>query len=144
MNSAIGPYKGGMRLHASVNQSILKFLAFEQVFKNALTTLPLGGGCGGADFEPKGKSDAEIMRFCQCLMSELFRRVGPNTDIPAPDIGVGAREIGYLFGMYKKLANQFSGALTGKGINWGGSLVRPEAAGYGCVYLAAEILALAR
>jgi glutamate dehydrogenase (NADP+) len=141
MNSAIGPYKGGIRFHPSVNQSILKFLAFEQVFKNALTTLPLGGGCGGADFEPKGKSDPEVMRFCQSFMAELYRRVGPNTDIPAPDIGVGAREIGYLFGMYKKLANQFSGALTGKGINWGGSLVRPEAAGYGCVYLAAEILA---
>jgi glutamate dehydrogenase (NADP+) len=140
MNSAIGPYKGALRFHPSVNQSILKFLAFEQVFKNALTTLPLGGGCGGADFEPKGKSDAEIMRFCQSFMSELYRRVGPNTDIPSPDIGVGAREIGFLFGMYKKLANQFSGALTGKGMNWGGSLVRPEAAGYGSVYLAEEIL----
>ena len=141
MNSAIGPYKGGLRFHPSVNQSILKFLALEQVFKNALTTLPLGGACGGADFEPKGKSDYEIMRFCQSFMTELFQRVGPNTDIPSPDIGVGAREIGYLFGMYKKLANEFSGALTGKGINWGGSLVRPEAAGYGCVYLAGEILA---
>ncbi len=141
MNSAIGPYKGGLRLHPSVNQSILKFLAFEQVFKNALTTLPLGGASGGADFEPKGKSDAEVMRFCHGFMTELYRHVGPDTDIPAPDIGVGAREIGYLFGMYKKLANQFTGALTGKGLNWGGSLVRPEAAGYGCVYLAAEILA---
>jgi len=141
MSSAIGPYKGALRFHPSVNQSILKFLAFEQVFKNALTTLPLGGGCGGADFEPKGKSDAEIMRFCQSFMRALYRRVGPDTDIPSPDIGVGAREIGYLFGMYKKLANQFSGALTGKGMNWGGSLVRPEAAGYGCVYLAGEILA---
>jgi glutamate dehydrogenase (NADP+) len=141
MNSAIGPYKGALRFHPSVNQSILKFLAFEQTFKNALTTLPLGGGASGSDFDPKGKSDDEVMRFCQSYMTELFHHIGPNTDIPAPDIGVGAREIGYLFGMFKKLSNEFTGALTGKGINWGGSLIRPQAAGYGCVYFAAEMLA---
>ena len=141
MNSAIGPYKGGLRFHASVNLSILKFLAFEQVFKNALTTLPMGGGKGGSDFDPKGKSDNEVMRFCQSFMSELFRHIGANTDIPAGDIGVGAREIGYLFGMYKKLANEFTGVLTGKSLNWGGSLVRPEATGYGCVFFALEMLA---
>jgi glutamate dehydrogenase (NADP+) len=141
MSSAIGPYKGAMRFHPSVNQSILKFLAFEQTFKNALTTLPLGGGASGSDFDPKGKSDNEVMRFCQSFMSELFHHIGANTDIPAPDIGVGAREIGYLFGMFKKLRNEFTGALTGKGINWGGSLIRPQAAGYGCVYFAAEMLA---
>ena len=141
MNSAIGPFKGGLRFHPSVNQSILKFLAFEQVFKNALTTLPLGGGAGGSDFEPKGKSDDEVMRFCQSFMRELFRHVGPHTDIPGGDIGVGAREVGYLFGAYKKFTNEFSGALTGKGLRWGGSLFRPEAAGYGCVYFAAEMLA---
>jgi glutamate dehydrogenase (NADP+) len=140
MNSAIGPYKGGLRFHPSVNLSILKFLAFEQVFKNALTTLPMGGGKGGSDFNPKGKSDNEVMRFCQSFMLELFRHVGPNTDVPAGDIGVGAREIGYLFGMYKKLRNEFTGVLTGKNLNWGGSLIRPEATGYGCVYFAAEIL----
>ena len=141
MSSAIGPYKGALRFHPSVNQSILKFLAFEQTFKNALTTLPLGGGASGSDFDPKGKSDNEVMRFCQSFMSELFLHIGTNTDIPAPDIGVGAREIGYLFGMFKKLRNEFTGALTGKGINWGGSLMRPQAAGYGCVYFAAEMLA---
>ncbi|BBO84647.1 glutamate dehydrogenase [Desulfosarcina ovata subsp. sediminis] len=141
MNSAIGPYKGGLRFHPSVNQSILKFLAFEHVFKNALTTLPLGGGAGGTDFEPKGKSDAEIMRFCQSFMAELFRHIGASTDVPEGDIGVGAREIGYLFGMYRKLNNQFSGVLTGKGLGWGGSLIRPEAAGFGCVYFAAQMLA---
>ena len=141
MNSAIGPYKGGLRFHPSVNLSILKFLAFEQVFKNALTTLPMGGGKGGSDFDPKGKSDNEVMRFCQSFMSELFRHIGPNTDVPAGDIGVGAREIGYLFGMYKKLHNEFTGVLTGKGLGWGGSLIRPEATGYGCVYFAAEMLA---
>ena len=141
MNNAIGPFKGGLRLHPSVNQSILKFLAFEQVFKNALTTLPLGGGGGGADFEPKGKSDDEIMRFCQSFMAELYRHAGPLTDIPGGDIGVGSREIGFLFGAYKKLTNRFTGALTGKGLMWGGSLFRPEAAGYGCVYFAAEMLA---
>jgi len=141
MNSAIGPYKGGLRFHPSVNLGILKFLAFEQVFKNALTTLPMGGGKGGSDFNPKGKSDLEVMRFCQGFMSELFRHIGPNTDVPAGDIGVGAREIGYLFGMYKKLANEFTGVLTGKSLNWGGSLVRPEATGYGSVYFAAEMLA---
>ena len=141
MNSAIGPYKGGLRFHPSVNLSILKFLAFEQVFKNALTSLPIGGGKGGSDFDPKGKSDNEVMRFCQSFMCEMFRHIGPNTDVPAGDIGVGAREIGYLFGMYKKLKNEFSGVLTGKGINWGGSLIRPEATGYGCVYFAAEMLA---
>jgi glutamate dehydrogenase (NADP+) len=140
MNSAIGPYKGGLRFHPSVNLGILKFLAFEQVFKNALTTLPMGGGKGGADFDPKGKSDGEIMRFCQSFMSVLFRHIGPNTDVPAGDIGVGAREIGYLFGMYKKLTNEFTGVLTGKSLNWGGSLIRPEATGYGCVYFAAEML----
>jgi glutamate dehydrogenase (NADP+) len=141
MNSAIGPYKGGLRFHPSVNLSILKFLAFEQVFKNALTTLSMGGGKGGSDFDPKGKSDNEIMRFCQSFMSELFRHAGPDTDIPAGDIGVGAREIGYLFGMYKKLSNQFTGVLTGKSLGWGGSLIRPEATGYGSVYFAAEMLA---
>ncbi|OEU48235.1 MAG: glutamate dehydrogenase [Desulfobulbaceae bacterium S5133MH15] len=141
MNSAIGPYKGGLRFHPSVNLSILKFLAFEQVFKNALTSLPMGGGKGGSDFDPKGKSDMEVMRFCQSFMAELFRHIGPNTDVPAGDIGVGAREIGYLFGMYKKLANEFTGVLTGKSLNWGGSLIRPEATGYGSVYFAAEMLA---
>lgn len=140
MNSAIGPYKGGLRFHPSVNLSILKFLAFEQVFKNALTTLPMGGGKGGSDFDPKGKSDNEVMRFCQSFMSELFRHIGPNTDVPAGDIGVGAREIGFMFGMYKKLRNEFSGVLTGKGLAWGGSLIRPEATGYGCVYFAGEML----
>ena len=141
MNSAIGPYKGGLRFHPSVNLGIMKFLAFEQVFKNSLTTLSMGGGKGGADFNPKGKSDNEIMRFCQSFMSELFRHIGPHTDIPAGDIGVGVREIGYLFGMYKKLRNEFTGVLTGKSLNWGGSLIRPEATGYGCVYFAAEMLA---
>jgi len=140
MNSSIGPYKGGLRFHPSVNLGILKFLAFEQVFKNALTTLPMGGGKGGSDFDPKGKSDNEVMRFCQSFMSELFRHIGPDTDVPAGDIGVGAREIGYLFGMYKKLRNEFTGVLTGKGLNWGGSLIRPEATGYGSVYFAAEML----
>ena len=140
MNSALGPYKGGLRFHPSVNLGILKFLAFEQVFKNALTTLPMGGGKGGSDFDPKGKSDNEVMRFCQSFMSELFRHIGPNTDVPAGDIGVGAREIGFLFGMYKKLRNEFTGVLTGKGLNWGGSLIRPEATGYGSVYFAAEML----
>jgi glutamate dehydrogenase (NADP+) len=140
MNSAIGPYKGGLRFHPSVNLGILKFLAFEQVFKNALTTLPMGGGKGGSDFDPKGKSDLKIMRFCQAFMSELSRHIGPNTDIPAGDIGVGGREIGYLFGQYKKLKNEFTGVLTGKGLNWGGSLIRPEATGYGAVYFAAEML----
>jgi len=140
MNSAIGPYKGGLRFHPSVNMSILKFLAFEQVFKNSLTTLPMGGGKGGSDFDPKGKSDNEIMRFCHAFMSELFRHIGPNTDIPAGDIGVGGREIGYLFGMYKKLKNEFTGVLTGKGLSWGGSLIRPEATGYGTVYFAQQML----
>lgn len=140
MNSAIGPYKGGLRFHPSVNQGILKFLAFEQVFKNSLTTLPMGGGKGGSDFDPKGKSDLKIMRFCQAFMSELFRHIGPDTDVPAGDIGVGGREIGYLFGQYKKLRNEFTGVLTGKGLNWGGSLIRPEATGYGAVYFAAEML----
>jgi glutamate dehydrogenase (NADP+) len=140
MNSAIGPYKGGLRFHPSVNLSILKFLAFEQVFKNSLTTLPMGGGKGGSDFNPKGKSDIEIMRFCQAFMSELFRHIGPNTDVPAGDIGVGGREIGYMFGMYKKLRNEFTGVLTGKGITWGGSLIRPEATGYGNVYFAQSML----
>jgi len=140
MSSAIGPYKGGLRFHPSVNLSILKFLAFEQVFKNALTTLPMGGGKGGSDFNPKGKSDNEVMRFCQSFMSELFRHIGHDTDIPAGDIGVGTREIGFLFGMYKKLSNEFTGILTGKSMNWGGSLIRPEATGYGCVYFAAEML----
>lgn len=141
MNSAIGPYKGGLRFHPSVNLGILKFLAFEQVFKNSLTTLPMGGGKGGSDFDPKGKSDGEVMRFCQSFMSELFRHIGPNTDVPAGDIGVGGREIGFLFGQYKKLRNEFTGVLTGKGLNWGGSLIRPEATGYGSVYFAAEMLA---
>ncbi|MEE8431485.1 MAG: NADP-specific glutamate dehydrogenase [Candidatus Desulfatibia sp.] len=141
MNSAIGPYKGGLRFHPSVNLSILKFLAFEQVFKNALTTLSMGGAKGGSDFDPKGKSDNEVMRFCQSFMAELFRHIGPDTDVPAGDIGVGAREIGYLFGMYKKLRNEFTGVLTGKSLGWGGSLIRPEATGYGCVYFAAEMLA---
>ncbi len=140
MNSAIGPYKGGLRFHPSVNLSVLKFLAFEQVFKNALTTLPMGGGKGGSDFDPKGKSDTEIMRFCQSFMTELFRHIGPNKDIPAGDIGVGGREIGYLFGQYKRLKNEFSGVLTGKGISWGGSLIRPEATGYGVVYFIQEML----
>src|SRR5256885_1594798 len=135
MNSAIGPYKGGLRFHSTVNLGILKFLAFEQVFKNALTTLPMGGGKGGSDFDPHGKSDAEVMRFCQAFMCELFRHVGPETDVPAGDIGVGAREIGYLFGMYKKLKNEFTGVMTGKGLTWGGSVIRPEATGYGAVYL---------
>jgi glutamate dehydrogenase (NADP+) len=141
MNSAIGPYKGGLRFHPSVNLGILKFLAFEQVFKNSLTTLPMGGGKGGSDFDPKGKSDQEVMRFCQAFMAELFRHIGANTDVPAGDIGVGGREIGFLFGMYKKLRNEFTGVLTGKGLNWGGSLIRPEATGYGAVYFAAEMLA---
>ena len=141
MNSALGPYKGGLRFHPSVNLGILKFLAFEQVFKNALTTLPMGGGKGGSDFDPKGKSDNEVMRFCHSFMCELFRHIGPDTDVPAGDIGVGAREIGYLFGMYKKLRNEFTGVLTGKGLNWGGSLIRPEATGYGSVYFAAEMIA---
>jgi glutamate dehydrogenase (NADP+) len=140
MNSAIGPYKGGLRFHPSVNLGILKFLAFEQVFKNALTTLPMGGGKGGSDFDPKGKSDNEIMRFCQSFMSELFRHIGPNTDVPAGDIGVGGREIGFLFGQYKRLRNEFTGVLTGKALNWGGSLIRPEATGYGAVYFGAEML----
>lgn len=140
MNSAIGPYKGGLRFHASVNLSILKFLAFEQVFKNALTTLPMGGGKGGSDFDPKGKSDMEVMRFCQSFMNELFRHIGANTDVPAGDIGVGTREIGYLFGQYKRLKNEFAGVLTGKGLAWGGSLIRPEATGYGVVYFAHEML----
>jgi glutamate dehydrogenase (NADP+) len=140
MNSAIGPYKGGLRFHPSVNLGILKFLAFEQVFKNSLTTLPMGGGKGGSDFDPKGKSDNEVMRFCQSFMCELYRHIGPDTDVPAGDIGVGGREIGYLFGMYKKLNNEFTGVLTGKGLKWGGSLIRPEATGYGSVYFAAEML----
>jgi glutamate dehydrogenase (NADP+) len=140
MNGAIGPYKGGLRFHPSVNLGILKFLAFEQVFKNSLTTLPMGGGKGGSDFDPKGKSDMEVMRFCQSFMNELYRHIGPNTDVPAGDIGVGAREIGFLFGQYKKLKNEFTGVLTGKGINWGGSLIRPEATGYGAVYFAGEML----
>ena len=140
MNSAIGPYKGGLRFHASVNLGILKFLAFEQVFKNSLTTLPMGGGKGGSDFDPKGKSDNEVMRFCQSFMTELWRHIGADTDVPAGDIGVGGREIGFLFGQYKRLANKFTGVLTGKGLNWGGSLIRPEATGYGCVYFADEML----
>ncbi|MGE5813330.1 MAG: NADP-specific glutamate dehydrogenase [Acidobacteriota bacterium] len=140
MNSAIGPYKGGLRFHPSVNLGILKFLAFEQVFKNSLTTLPMGGGKGGSDFDPKGKSDNEVMRFCQSFMTELFRHIGPDTDVPAGDIGVGGREIGYLFGQYRRLKNEFTGVLTGKGLNWGGSLIRPEATGYGAVYFAAEML----
>src|SRR5262245_29500068 len=141
MNSAIGPYKGGLRFHPSVNLGILKFLAFEQVLKNSLTTLTMGGGKGGSDFDPKGKSDNEVMRFCQSFMTELFRHIGPNTDVPAGDIGVGGREIGFLFGQYKRLRNEFTGVLTGKGLNWGGSLIRPEATGYGAVYFAAEMLA---
>jgi glutamate dehydrogenase (NADP+) len=141
MNSAIGPYKGGLRFHPSVTLGVLKFLAFEQVFKNSLTTLPMGGGKGGSDFDPKGKSDMEVMRFCQSFMSELSRHIGPHTDVPAGDVGVGGREIGYLFGQYKKLRNEFTGVLTGKGINWGGSLIRPEATGYGCVYFAEEMMA---
>ncbi|GGX11903.1 NADP-specific glutamate dehydrogenase [Aquimarina muelleri] len=140
MNSAIGPYKGGLRFHPTVNMSILKFLAFEQVFKNSLTTLPMGGGKGGSDFDPKGKSDDEIMRFCHSFMSELFRHIGANTDVPAGDIGVGGREIGFLFGMYRKLRNEFTGVLTGKGLSWGGSLIRPEATGYGNVYFAQNML----
>lgn len=140
MNSAIGPYKGGLRFHPSVNLGILKFLAFEQVFKNSLTTLPMGGGKGGSDFDPKGKSDTEVMRFCQSFMTELFRHIGQNTDVPAGDIGVGAREIGYLFGQYKRIRNEFVGVLTGKALNWGGSLIRPEATGYGAVYFAVEML----
>jgi len=140
MNSAIGPYKGGLRFHPTVNMSILKFLAFEQVLKNSLTTLPMGGGKGGSDFDPKGKSDGEIMRFCQAFMSELFRHIGSNTDVPAGDIGVGAREIGFLYGMYKKLRNEFTGVLTGKGLGWGGSLIRPEATGYGTVYFTQKML----
>lgn len=140
MNGALGPYKGGLRFHPSVNLGILKFLAFEQVFKNSLTTLPMGGGKGGSDFDPKGKSDSEVMRFCQSFMNELFRHIGPNTDVPAGDIGVGGREIGFLFGQYKRLRNEFTGVLTGKGLNWGGSLIRPEATGYGAVYFAQEML----
>ncbi len=140
MNSAIGPYKGGLRFHPSVNLGILKFLAFEQVFKNSLTTLPMGGGKGGSDFDPKGKSDTEVMRFCQSFMTELFRHIGPHTDVPAGDIGVGTREIGFLFGQYKRLKNEFTGVLTGKGLSWGGSLIRPEATGYGAVYFAQEML----
>jgi glutamate dehydrogenase (NADP+) len=140
-NSAIGPYKGGLRFHPSVNLSILKFLGFEQVFKNSLTTLPMGGGKGGSDFDPKGKSDAEVMRFCQSFMTELCKHIGPNTDVPAGDIGVGGREIGYMFGQYKRIRNEFTGVLTGKGLNWGGSLIRPEATGYGTVYFAKEMLA---
>ncbi|MAE07191.1 MAG: NADP-specific glutamate dehydrogenase [Bacteroidetes bacterium] len=140
MNSAIGPYKGGLRFHPTVNLGVLKFLAFEQVFKNSLTTLPMGGGKGGSDFDPKGKSDNEVMRFTQSFMSELFRHIGPNTDVPAGDIGVGGREIGFMFGQYKRLRNEFTGVLTGKGIEWGGSLIRPEATGYGTVYFAEEML----
>ncbi len=140
MNSAIGPYKGGLRFHPTVNLGILKFLAFEQVFKNALTTLPMGGGKGGADFDPKGRTDSEVMRFCQAFMCELSRHIGPNTDVPAGDIGVGAREIGFMFGMYKKLRNEFTGVMTGKGLTWGGSVIRPEATGYGAVYFASEML----
>jgi glutamate dehydrogenase/leucine dehydrogenase len=140
MNSAIGPYKGGLRFHPTVNLGILKFLAFEQVFKNSLTTLPMGGGKGGCDFDPKGKSDAEVMRFCQAFMGELWRHIGADTDVPAGDIGVGGREIGFMFGTYKKLRNEFTGVLTGKGLNWGGSLIRPEATGYGCTFFAEEML----
>ena len=142
MNSAIGPYKGGLRFHPSVNLSILKFLAFEQVFKNALTTLPMGGGKGGSNFDPKGKSDNEIMRFCQSFMTELCKHIGPNTDVPAGDIGVGGREIGYMFGQYKRIRNEFTGVLTGKGLGWGGSLIRPEATGYGNVYFANNMLSV--
>ena len=140
MNSAIGPYKGGLRFHPTVNLGILKFLAFEQVFKNSLTTLSMGGGKGGSDFDPKGHSDAEVMRFCQSFMTELYRHIGPATDVPAGDIGVGAREVGYMFGQYKRLRNEFTGVLTGKGLNWGGSLIRPEATGYGATYFAEEML----
>ncbi|HEX3010326.1 MAG TPA: NADP-specific glutamate dehydrogenase [Bacteroidales bacterium] len=140
MNSAIGPYKGGLRFHPTVNLGVLKFLAFEQCFKNSLTTLPMGGGKGGSDFDPKGKSDNEVMHFCQSFMTELYRHIGPNTDVPAGDIGVGGREIGFLFGQYKRLKNEFTGVLTGKGLGWGGSLIRPEATGYGCVYFAEEML----
>ena len=140
MNSAIGPYKGGLRFHPSVNLSVLKFLAFEQIFKNSLTTLPMGGGKGGSDFDPKGRSDTEVMRFCQSFMTELFRHIGPNRDIPAGDIGVGNREIGYMFGQYKRLKNEFTGVLTGKGITWGGSLIRPEATGYGVVYFVQKMM----
>ncbi len=140
MNSAIGPYKGGLRFHPSVNLSVLKFLAFEQIFKNSLTTLPMGGGKGGSDFDPKGKTDTEVMRFCQSFMTELFRHIGPNRDIPAGDIGVGSREIGYMFGQYKRLKNEFTGVLTGKGISWGGSLIRPEATGYGVVYFVQKMM----
>src|SRR2546430_11109644 len=140
MNSALGPSKGGLRFHPTVNASIMKFLAFEQVFKNSLTTLPMGGGKGGADFDPKGKSDNEVMQFCQSFMSELFRHIGPDTDVPAGDIGVGGREIGFLFGQYKRLANTFTGVLTGKALKWGGSLIRPQATGYGAVYFAQEML----
>src|SRR6476646_5287501 len=140
MNSAIGPYKGGLRFHPTVNLSILKFLAFEQVFKNALTTLPMGGAQGGSDFDPKGRTDFEVMRFCQAFMCELFRHIGPDTDVPAGDIGVGAREIGFMFGMYKRLKNEFTGVMTGKGLTWGGSVIRPEATGYGAVYFAEEML----
>jgi glutamate dehydrogenase (NADP+) len=140
MSSAIGPYKGGLRFHPSVNLGILKFLAFEQTFKNSLTTLPMGAGKGGSDFNPKGKSDTEVMRFCQSFMNELCRHIGANVDVPAGDIGVGAREIGFLFGQYKRIRNEFSGVLTGKGLNWGGSLIRPEATGYGAVYFAKEML----
>ena len=142
MNSALGPYKGGIRFHASVNLSIMKFLAFEQVFKNSLTTLPMGGAKGGSDFNPRGKSDAEVMRFCQSFMTELYRHIGPDTDVPAGDIGVGGREIGFLFGQYKRLRDEFTGTLTGKGLGWGGSLLRPEATGYGVCYFAQEMLAL--
>ena len=141
MNSAIGPYKGGLRFHPSVNLSVLKFLAFEQIFKNSLTTLPMGGGKGGSDFDPKGRTDTEVMRFCQSFMTELFRHIGPNRDIPAGDIGVGSREIGYLFGQYKRLKNEFTGVLTGKGVSWGGSLIRPEATGYGVVYFTQQMIA---
>src|SRR5438067_9302744 len=140
MNSAIGPYKGGLRFHPTVNLGLLKFLAFEQTFKNALTTLPMGGGKGGSNFDPHGKSDGEVMRFCQSFMTELQRHIGPNTDVPAGDIGVGGREIGFLFGQYKRIRNEFTGVLTGKGVDWGGSLIRPEATGYGCVYFANEML----
>src|SRR4030042_1707824 len=139
-NSALGPYKGGLRFHPTVNASILKFLGFEQIFKNSLTTLPMGGGKGGSDFDPKGKSDNEVMRFCQSFMSELFRHIGPDPPRPAGDIGVGGREIGFLFGQYKRIRNEFTGVLTGKALNWGGSLIRPEATGYGCVYFAEEYL----
>ena len=142
MNSAIGPFKGGLRFHPTVNMSILKFLAFEQVFKNSLTTLPMGGGKGGSDFDPKGRSENEIMRFCQAFMTELYRHIGPDTDIPAGDIGVGSREIGYMYGQYRKLANEFTGVLTGKGMSWGGSLIRPESTGYGVVYFVQDMLAL--